>query len=188
MTVTNEDNIEFLELASWNPSWAIAELEKKVIGVNEDHQPGLLSLAFPLKFLSDYKKVYRYGGKIDHFQKRIYLSPYADVHGLTVGMKEFDKRGLAVMHELLSFTIEKRLVTDHLTHFRRELVMPQKLMRLPLKHCGIFYVSDRGKRFSLFLTKAYDDSELIGKCPLVLWKEKVQNLVGTLRYLLFGIC
>ncbi|KAG5040899.1 hypothetical protein JHK85_013375 [Glycine max] len=82
------------------------------------------------------------------------------------------------MHELLSFTIEKRLVTDHLTHFRWELVMPQKLMRLLLKDCGIFYVSKRGKRFSVFLTEAYEGSELIEKCPLVLWKEKVLGLVG----------
>ncbi|KAL3020326.1 hypothetical protein AAZX31_05G138600 [Glycine max] len=82
------------------------------------------------------------------------------------------------MHELLSFTIEKRLVTDHLTHFRWELVMPQKLMRLLLKDCGIFYVSERGKRFSVFLTEAYEGSELIEKCPLVLWKEKVLGLVG----------
>ncbi|PSR91879.1 Protein ROOT PRIMORDIUM DEFECTIVE like [Actinidia chinensis var. chinensis] len=176
--VKNEDGIEFLELVSWNPPWAITELEKKVMGVCEDHQPGLLSLAFPLKFPSDYKKVYRYGGKIDHFQKRSYLSPYADAHQLTAGSLEFDKRAVAVMHELLSFTIEKRLVTDHLTHFRRELVMPQKLMRLLLKHIGIFYVSERGKRFSVFLTEAYEGSELIEKCPLVLWKEKVQTLIG----------
>ncbi|KAE9462453.1 hypothetical protein C3L33_05667, partial [Rhododendron williamsianum] len=176
--VKNEDDIEFLELVSWKPSWAITELEKKVIGVSEDHQPGLLSLAFPLKFPSNYKKVYRYAGKIDHFQRRSYLSPYADAHGLTAGSLEFDKRAVAVMHELLSFTIEKRLVTDHLTHFRRELVMPQKLMRLLLKHFGIFYVSERGKRFSVFLNEAYEGSDLIEKCPLVLWKEKVQTLIG----------
>ncbi|CAL5328578.1 hypothetical protein CsSME_00008702 [Camellia sinensis var. sinensis] len=176
--VKNEDDIEFLELVSWNPSWAITELEKKVIGVSKDHQPGLLSLAFPMKFPPDYKKVYRYGGKIDHFQKRSYLSPYSDAHGLKAGSQEFDKRAIAVMHELLSFTIEKKLVTDHLTHFRRELVMPQKLMRLLLKHIGIFYVSERGKRFSVFLTEAYEGSELIEKCPLILWREKVQSLIG----------
>lgn len=106
------------------------------------------------------------------------MSPYADARGLKAGSLEFDKRAVAVMHELLSFTIEKRLVTDHLTHFRWELVMPQKLMRLLLKHCGIFYVSERGKRFSVFLTEAYEGSELIEKCPLVLWKEKVLGLVG----------
>ncbi|XP_056175024.1 protein WHAT'S THIS FACTOR 1 homolog, chloroplastic-like [Syzygium oleosum] len=85
------------------------------------------------------------------------------------------------MHELLSFTMEKRLVTDHLTHFRREFVMPQKLMRLLLKHLGVFYVSERGKRFSVFLTGAYEGAELIQKCPLVLWKEKVLSLIGYRR-------
>ncbi|KAI6683589.1 hypothetical protein NL676_029502 [Syzygium grande] len=110
--------------------------------------------------------------------KRSYLSPYADARGLQAGSNEFDKRAISVMHELLSFTMEKRLVTDHLTHFRREFVMPQKLMRLLLKHLGVFYVSERGKRFSVFLTGAYEGAELIQKCPLVLWKEKVLSLIG----------
>ncbi|XP_014504736.1 uncharacterized protein LOC106764837 [Vigna radiata var. radiata] len=178
------DGIEFLELVSWNPEWAITELEKKAVsGVagsgSESEFPSMLSLPFPLKFPSNYKRVYRYyAEKIQHFQEMSYLSPYADARGLKAGSLEFDKRAVAVMHELLNFTIEKRLVTDHLTHFRWELVMPQKLMRLLLKHCGIFYVSERGKRFSVFLTEAYEGSELIEKCPLVLWKEKVLGLVG----------
>ncbi|CAJ1972189.1 unnamed protein product [Sphenostylis stenocarpa] len=180
------DGIEYLELVSWNPEWAITEVEKKLVrGVTESGSgsesefPGVLSLPFPLKFPSNYKRVYRYyAEKILHFQEMSYLSPYADAHGLKAGSLEFDKRAVAVMHELLSFTIEKRLVTDHLTHFRWELVMPQKLMRLLLKHCGIFYVPERGKRFSVFLTEAYEGSELIEKCPLVLWKENVLGLVG----------
>ncbi|XP_047316274.1 protein WHAT'S THIS FACTOR 1 homolog, chloroplastic [Impatiens glandulifera] len=182
--VNNDDDIECLELVSWNPSWAMTELEKVTQNEQEvgvDHKPGLLTLPFPLKFPQDFKKVYRYRGKIEHFQKRPYLSPYADPKGLEPGSKEFDKRAVAVMHELLSFTIEKRLVTDHLTHFRRELVMPQKLMRLLLKHFGIFYVSERGKRFSVFLTEAYEGSEVIQKCPLLIWREKVQSLVGYRR-------
>lgn len=177
------DEGEYLELVSWKASWAVTELEKKVLGLNEvlndnDHVPGLLSLAFPLKFPSNFKKVYRYGGQIDHFQKREYLSPYADARGLKAGSREFDKRAVAVMHELLNFTLEKRLVTDHLTHFRREFVMPQKLMRLLLKHFGIFYVSERGKRLSVFLNEAYEGSELIEKHPLVVWKEKVLRHIG----------
>lgn len=177
------DEVEFLELVNWNPNWAITELEKKVNAITETVTgittiPGMLSLAFPLKFPSNYKRVSRYGEKIQLFQQRPYLSPYADARGLKPGSLEFDKRAVAVMHELLSFTVEKRLVTDHLTHFRWELVMPQKLMRLLLKHCGIFYVSERGKRFSVFLTDAYEGSELIEKCPLVLWKEKLLRLVG----------
>ncbi|XP_040993133.1 protein WHAT'S THIS FACTOR 1 homolog, chloroplastic [Juglans microcarpa x Juglans regia] len=178
----NDDEIEHLELVSWNPAWAVTELEKKAMGMSEVNNiaqtPGLLSLPFPLKFPPNYKKVYRYGGKIDHFQKRSYLSPYADARELKPGSLEFDKRAVAIMHELLSFTVEKRLVTDHLTHFRQELVMPQKLMRLLLKHFGIFYVSERGKRFSVFLKEAFEGSELIEKGPFVLWKEKVLGLAG----------
>ena len=47
-----------------------------------------------------------------------------------VGSKEFEKRAVAVMYELLSFTLEKRLVTtDHLTHFRREFVVFSMFLR-----------------------------------------------------------
>ncbi|KAK4798297.1 hypothetical protein SAY86_030623 [Trapa natans] len=181
--VKSPDLIEYLELVEWNPSWAVTELEKKALGESDTKDtspsvPGLLSVPFPLKFPPNFKKVYRIGGKLDHFQKLSYMSPYADAQGLEPGSKEFDKRAIAVMHEILSFTLEKRLVTDHLTHFRREFVMPQKLMRLLLKHIGIFYVSERGKRFSVFLTEAYEGRELIYKPPLVLWKEKVLTLTG----------
>ncbi|KAL2896464.1 Protein WHAT'S THIS FACTOR 1-like protein [Bienertia sinuspersici] len=159
---------EYLQLVGWKNEWAVTELEKKVGNINRDelhlHSPGKLSLAFPMKFPPNIKKLYRFGGSLEHFQKREYLSPYADAGALVAGSQEFDKRAVAVMHELLSFTLEKRLVTDHLTHFRRELVMPQKLMRLLLKHFGIFYVSERGKRFHVFLNEAYDKSELIEKC------------------------
>ncbi|CAA0809750.1 Ubiquitin carboxyl-terminal hydrolase family protein [Striga hermonthica] len=177
------DDSEYLELVTWRPDWAVTELERTVLPIKEglsfdEHEPGWLSLAFPLKFPSSYKKMYRYSGKIEHFQKRQYLSPYADASGLQAGSLEFDKRAVAVMHELLSFTLEKRLVTDYLTHFRREFTMPQKLMRLLLKHLGIFYVSERGKRFSVFLNEAYDGSELIKKDPLVVWREKVLRFVG----------
>ncbi|KAL3748947.1 hypothetical protein ACJRO7_010093 [Eucalyptus globulus] len=158
--VKSPNEVNYLKLVEWNPAWAITELEKAVLGA-VTHTPRLLSLSFPLKFPATYKKVYRYGGKIKHFQKRSYLSPYANARGLQPGSKEFDKRAIVVMHELLSFTMEKRL-----------------LMRLLLKHFGIFYVSERGKRFSVFLTGAYEGVELIQKCPLVIWKEKVLGLIG----------
>lgn len=173
-----EDN-EYLELTSWNSSWAVTEIEKKAIGgvTNYDsHTPGLITHPFPMKFPPRFKKLV--DEKIQNFQKRPYLSPYADARELSPGSQEFDKRAIAIMHEILNFTIEKRLVTDHLTHFRREFLMPQKLMRLLLKHYGIFYVSERGKRFSVFLNEAYEGSELIDKCPLYVWKEKILSLTG----------
>ncbi|CAL4912908.1 unnamed protein product [Urochloa decumbens] len=181
---------EYLELVSWNPNWAVTDLEKKAAASAADTNvspPGELSLPFPMKFPPNFTSYYRFQGKAHHyvktgnteqFQKVTYLSPYAEAKGLIPGSPEFDKRAVAVMHEILSFMLEKRLVTDHLTHFRREFVMPQKLMRLLLKHYGIFYVSERGKRFSVFLTEAYDGTELIEKCPLVQWREKLLQLTG----------
>ncbi|XP_060172381.1 protein WHAT'S THIS FACTOR 1 homolog, chloroplastic [Lycium barbarum] len=176
------DESEYLELVNWKSSWAMTELERQALGVMhapDDHVAGPLSLSFPMKFPPDYKQVLsRYKGKIEDFQKREYLSPYADAMELKAGTLEFNKRAVAVMHELLSFTIGKRLVTDYLTHFRKEFVMPQKLMRLLLKHFGIFYVSERGKRFHVFLNSAYEGSELIEKHPLIVWREKVLSFVG----------
>lgn len=101
-----EDENEYLELVEWKNEWAITELEKKS-GKFEGYElsfrsSGKLSLAFPMKFPPNYKKVYRYGGKIDHFQKREYLSPYTDARELVAGSQEFDKRAVAIMHELLS--------------------------------------------------------------------------------------
>lgn len=172
-------DIDFLELVSWNPNWAVTELEKKSMTTKDNlviSSPGKLSLPFPVKFPLDYKRVSRYRGQIENFQKIAYLSPYANARGLTAGTQEFDKRTVAIIHEILNFTLEKRLVTDHLTHFRREFMMPQKLMRILLKHFGIFYVSERGKRYSVFLNEAYNGSELVSKVPLVLWREKVLRL------------
>uniref|UniRef100_A0A0E0CW82 PORR domain-containing protein n=1 Tax=Oryza meridionalis TaxID=40149 RepID=A0A0E0CW82_9ORYZ len=187
---------DYLELVSWNPNWAVTELEKKTTALTGDANvngiaspPGELSLSFPMKFPPNFTSYYKFRGKwakthsliptnTEQFQKTTYLSPYAEARGLTPGSPEFDKRAVAVMHEVLNFTLEKRLVTDHLTHFRREFVMPQKLMRLLLKHYGIFYVSERGKRFSVFLTESYDGTKLIENCPLVRWKEKVLQLTS----------
>lgn len=179
------DEGEYLELVNWNSSWAITELERKALGVSnapEGYVPGLLSSSFPMKFPPNYKKkVSIYKVQIEKFQKMEYLSPYADASGLKAGSKEFDKRAVAVIHELLSFMIEKRIVTDHLTHFRREFVMPQKLMRLLLKHHGIFYVSEGGRRFIVFLNEPYEGSDLVEKHPLLSWRQKVLSLVGYRR-------
>ncbi|KMZ65707.1 Ubiquitin carboxyl-terminal hydrolase family protein [Zostera marina] len=178
-TLIKINGIEHLELVRWNSDWAVTELEKRALIENENGQnKDPYEVPFPMKFPSNFKKLFRIGGKIDHFQKIPYVSPYTDANDLVPGSPEFDKRAVVIMHELLSFTMEKRLVTDHLTHFRREYRMPQKLMRLLLKHFGIFYVSERGKRFHVFLTEAYAGSELIERDPLVIWKEKIHCLTG----------
>ena len=89
---------------------------------------------------------------------------------------EFEKRAVAVFHELLSFTVEKSVwASDLLNPFLRELVVPQRPLRVFLKYFGVFYVSSRGKRFGVYLKEAYHRRRLIQKHPLALWKQKVQS-------------
>lgn len=174
----------YLKLTSWDLSLAVTELERKAMGgsVNaQNYTPGLITLPFPLRFPSRFHRIRRHYEAIKKFQALPYLSPYADPRDLVPGSKEFGKRAVAVLHEMLSFTLEKRLVTDHLTHFRQEFRLPQKLMRVFLRHFGIFYVSEKGRRFNVFLTTGYNGSELIEKSPLVLWKDKVAALMGERR-------
>ncbi|XP_011623131.2 protein ROOT PRIMORDIUM DEFECTIVE 1 isoform X2 [Amborella trichopoda] len=187
------DDIEYLELVSWRPEWAVTELEKRAWKEAELKERETVSMGkgglenktvTPAKVGLENETVslVNVGAEREPVSsatsETVSLERGHDARELKPGSLEFDKRAVAVMHELLGFTTEKRLVIDHLTHFRHEFKMPQKLMRLLLKHCGIFYVSERGKRLSAFLTEAYEGMELIVKCPLVLWKEKVMELVG----------
>ncbi|GLJ25348.1 hypothetical protein SUGI_0485430 [Cryptomeria japonica] len=187
--VKKDDNVLYLKLTSWDPALAFTELERKLNENTEEldvHRkgnlsPGLLTVPFPLRWPSHYPRRKIPDTTIQIFQELPYLSPYADPSDLVPGSKEFEKRAVAVLHEILSFTLEKRLIADHLTHFHKEFRLPQKLMRLLLRYFGIFYVSEKGKRFHVFLTTAYKGSELIEKSPLVLWKEKVEKLMGERR-------
>lgn len=187
--VTDDDDVLYLKLTSWDTTLAVTELERKSKEATEQNfvcsegnsTPGLLTVPFPLRWPSHYPKLKRPDIAMRKFQKMPYLSPYADASELAPGSKEFEKRSVAVLHEMLSFTLEKKLIADHLTHFRWEFRLPQKLMRLLLRYFGIFYVSEKGNRFHVFLTSAYEGSELIEKSPFVLWKEKVEKLMGETR-------
>ncbi|GMH08078.1 hypothetical protein Nepgr_009918 [Nepenthes gracilis] len=54
-------------------------------------------------------------------------------------------------------TIQKRTLVDHLTHFRKEFGLPNKLRGMLVRHPELFYVSLKGQRDSVFLVAAYDD-------------------------------
>ncbi|KAK9135758.1 hypothetical protein Syun_015088 [Stephania yunnanensis] len=86
--VKSEDDVEYLELTSWNPAWAVTELEKKVYGVvTNPSTPGVLSLPFPMKFPSNYKKIFRYGGQIETFRKDLIFLHMLMLRGSRLGLK-----------------------------------------------------------------------------------------------------
>ena len=62
-----------------------------------------------------------------------------------------------MVREILGMTRERRTLVDHLTHFRRDFRLPNKLRSMLVRHPEMFYVSLKGERDSVFLVEGYDE-------------------------------
>ncbi|XVF33190.1 hypothetical protein REPUB_Repub17cG0147200 [Reevesia pubescens] len=177
-----------LELTHWDPELAVsaAELAEEENQARELQEKNLI-IDRPLKFnriklpkgLSLSKGEMR---RLCQFRDMPYISPYSDFSGLRPGTPEKEKHACGVIHEILSLTVEKRTLVDHLTHFREEFRFSQQLRGMIIRHPDMFYVSLKGDRDSAFLREAYRDSQLIDKDPLLLIKEKFRSLVAIPRF------
>jgi hypothetical protein len=116
--------------------------------------------------------------KLLRFQELPAISPYSDKSDLNPSTPEAEKAAVLVVHELLSLTSEKKILVDHLTHFRRDFKFSQRIRAMLIRHPEYFYVSLKGTRDSVFLREAYDNTELKEKDPLVLLKERMAELVA----------
>ncbi|XP_042505305.1 protein WHAT'S THIS FACTOR 1 homolog, chloroplastic [Macadamia integrifolia] len=176
-----------LELTHWDPELAVsaAEISEEEIRAREREEMDLI-IDRPPKFnrvklpkgLNVSKGEMR---RISKFREMPYISPYSDFSELKSGTPEKEKHACAVIHEMLSLTIEKRTLVDHLTHFREEFRFSQQLRGMLIRHPDMFYVSLKGDRDSVFLRDAYRDSQLIEKDRLLLIKEKLRSLVAVPR-------
>ncbi|KAJ0236393.1 Ubiquitin carboxyl-terminal hydrolase family protein [Hirschfeldia incana] len=91
---------------------------------------------------------------------------------------EAEKRACAVVREVLGLTVEKRTLIDHLTHFRQEFGLPNKVRGLVVRHPELFYVSVKGTRDSVFLVEAYNDNgDLVERDEISLIRERLIDLV-----------
>ncbi|KAK8288927.1 hypothetical protein V6Z12_D07G156500 [Gossypium hirsutum] len=177
-----------LELTHWDPELAVsaAELAEEENRARELEEKNLI-IDRPLKFnriklpkgLNLSKGEMR---RLCQFRDMPYISPYSDFSGLRSGTPEKEKHACGVVHEILSLTVEKRTLVDHLTHFREEFRFSQQLRGMIIRHPDMFYVSLKGDRDSVFLREAYRDSQLIDKDPLLLIKEKFRSLVAIPRF------
>ncbi|KAA8520730.1 hypothetical protein F0562_014998 [Nyssa sinensis] len=182
-----------LELNHWDAELAISayELAEEENQARELEQRDLI-IDRPLKFnkvklprgLNLSKGEMR---RICQFRDMPYISPYSDVSALRSGTPEKEKHACGVVHEILSLTIEKRTLVDHLTHFREEFRFSQQLRGMLIRHPDMFYVSLKGDRDSVFLREAFRDSQLIEKDQLLFIKEKLRSLVVVPRFPRRGI-
>ncbi|KAI3693442.1 hypothetical protein L6452_33277 [Arctium lappa] len=177
-----------LELTHWDPELAVtfAELEEEENLAREaekrdliiDRPPKFNRVRLP-KGLQLSKGEMR---RISQFRDIPFVSPYSDFSALKPGTAEKEKHACAVVHEILSMTVEKRTLVDHLTHFREEFRFSQQLRGMLIRHPDMFYVSLKGDRDSVFLRDAYRDSQLVDKNRLLLIKEKLRALVSVPRF------
>lgn len=144
-----------LELVKWDPGLANV-LPKCEVGID-------MIVDRPLKF----KHVrLRKGMNIKRRHQEFLIMfndlpdvcPYTTrVHDLRKESLEAEKRACALVRELLGMTVEKRTLVDHVTHFRKEFGLPNKLRGMVVRHPDLFYVSLKGQRDSVFLVEGYDD-------------------------------
>ncbi|EPS67402.1 hypothetical protein M569_07372, partial [Genlisea aurea] len=177
-----------LELSHWDPDLAVsaaelAEDENKRREVEErnliiDRTPRFKVVRLPKGLHLSRGEMRRIG----EFRDMPYVSPYSDFSQLKSGTAEKEKHACGVVHELLSLTVEKRTLVDHLTHFRDEFRFSQQLRGMLIRHPDLFYVSEKGDRDSVFLREAYQDSQLVEKDRLLLIKEKLRGLVNVPRF------
>ncbi|KAF5192194.1 WHAT'S THIS FACTOR 1-like protein [Thalictrum thalictroides] len=177
-----------LELTHWDPELAVsaAEISEEENQARETEERNLI-IDRPPKFnrvklprgLNLSKGEMR---RIMKFREIPYISPYSDFSELRAGTNEKEKHACGVVHEILSLTIEKRTLVDHLTHFRDEFRFSQQLRGMLIRHPDMFYVSLKGERDSVFLREAYRDSQLIDKDRSLIIKERFRALVAVPRY------
>ncbi|KAG9448338.1 hypothetical protein H6P81_014466 [Aristolochia fimbriata] len=177
-----------LELTHWDPELAVsyAEVREEENRIKEQEEKNLI-IDRPPRFnrvklpkgLNLSRSEMR---RICQFRDIPYISPYSDFSELKSGTSEKEKHSCGVVHEMLSLTVEKRTLVDHLTHFREEFRFSQQLRGMLIRHPDMFYVSLKGERDSVFLREAYHNSQLVDKDRLLLIKEKLRALAAVPRF------
>ncbi|CAN8233729.1 unnamed protein product [Cochlearia groenlandica] len=134
--------------------------------------------AFKVDFPPGFRPNASYLEEFEKWQKMEFPSPYLNARRFDAADPKARKRVVAVLHELLSLTMERRVTCAQLDAFHSEYMLPSRLILCLIKHQGIFYITNKGARGTVFLKEAYAGSNLIEKCPLLLFHERFVALCG----------
>ncbi|CAH8330193.1 unnamed protein product [Eruca vesicaria subsp. sativa] len=177
-----------LVLENWDSSLAITAREDKLAreGVLENRKKVRITKdgnflgpnAFRVSFPPGFRPNASYLEEFEKWQKMEFPSPYLNARRFDVADPKARKRVVALLHELLSLTMEKRVTCAQLDAFHSEYLLPSRLILCLIKHQGIFYITNKGARGTVFLKEGYDGSNLIEKCPLLLFQERFVALCG----------
>ncbi|KAK2971993.1 hypothetical protein RJ640_005013 [Escallonia rubra] len=190
-SVNDVDGRVYLELENWDSSIVTTCREerlareraletggypKKARISKDGNFPG--PFAFHLSFPAGFRPNMSYLEEVQRWQKMEFPSPYLNARRFEMADPKARKRVVAVLHELLSLTMEKRLTSAQLDAFHVEYRFPARLLLCLIKHHGIFYVTNKGAKSTVILKEAYDGPNLIDKCPLLAFRDKFVALCG----------
>ncbi|CAA0826465.1 Ubiquitin carboxyl-terminal hydrolase family protein [Striga hermonthica] len=168
-----------LELVAWDP--ILAEVLPPLR--DEDESRGLI-VDRPLKFKHlrlrkglNVKR--RHREFLVRFGEVPSVCPYGTIAvDLRKESVEAEKRACAVVREVLGMTVEKKTLVDHLTHFRKEFGLPNRLRGMLVRHPEMFYVSLKGQRDSVFLVEGYSEKGvLLDKDEILEIRDEMMRLV-----------
>lgn len=111
------------------------------------------------------------------FREAPFVSPYGDPRDFNSLDLKFEKHAVAGMQELLSLTVEKKILLDTILEFESEFSFSHKPLNLILRHPHLFYVSSTGDQETVFLRETYHRGILIKKNPLAFVMEQFVKLL-----------
>lgn len=184
---------DFVYLEDWDSTLAVTAREARLAqeGImntkpNDDKKKVKISkdgnyagpYAFKVNFPDGFRPNVNFLEQFERWQKLEFPSPYLNARRFDAADPKTRKRALAVIHELLSLTMERRMTSAQLDAFHAECYLPSQLLLCLIKHHGIFYLTNKGVRSTVFLKDAYVGSNLIDKCPLLQFNDKFVALCG----------
>lgn len=191
-SVREINGMNFLCLESWDSSLAVtareeklalggaaaaaaAPLPKRVIP-RDGNYPGPFS--FKLAYPAGFRPNKGYLEEVVKWQKLPFPSPYLNGRSFDPAAPPARKRAVAALHELLSLTMQKRMSSEKLDAFHGEYQLPCKLLLCLVKNHGIFYLTNKGARSTVFLKEGYQGRHLREKCPLLSFYDRFLALSG----------
>lgn len=122
-----------------------------------------------------------YKAKVKKWQSLPYLGPYeimGEKKDSKAGRMASEKRAVSIVHEFLSLTVEKMIEVEKISQFRKWFGIDLNIRDLFLDHPGIFYLSTKGKRHTVFLREAYERGCLIEPNPVYESRRRLLDLVA----------
>ncbi|KAF4384488.1 hypothetical protein G4B88_007125 [Cannabis sativa] len=160
-------------------NWRVEECCKENCGVERT----AIQFSFKHGYPPGMRLSKNFKAKVNLWQSLPYVGPYEKMLPGAMRSKSkatamaLEKRAVAIAHEFLSLTVEKMVEVEKISHFRKWFGIDLNIRDLFLDHPGIFYLSTKGKRHTVFLREAYDRGCLVHPNPVYDARRKLLDLV-----------